>query len=80
MGSKRKNDRKKKRRNENLIELPEQDEYFAFIAGYTSGGAPYGITWEEWEQMEKEDQEKEDQEKEGTKVQDSSWLEDLPFD
>jgi hypothetical protein len=21
--------------------------YLAYIAGYTSGGAPYGITWEE---------------------------------
>lgn len=25
----------------------DQDEYFYYIAGYTSGGAPYGITWEE---------------------------------
>ncbi|WP_153798371.1 hypothetical protein [Foetidibacter luteolus] len=25
----------------------ECDENFAFIAGYTSGGAPYGITWEQ---------------------------------
>ena len=24
------------------------DDYFYFIAGHTSGGAPYGITWEEW--------------------------------
>ena len=24
-----------------------QDDRFAFIAGYTSGGAPYGTTWEE---------------------------------
>ncbi len=24
-----------------------QDETFAFIAGYTEGGAPYGVTWEE---------------------------------
>ena len=23
------------------------DETFAYIAGYTSGGAPYGVTWEE---------------------------------
>lgn len=23
------------------------DDYFAFIAGYTDGGAPYGITWAE---------------------------------
>ncbi|MCB0190385.1 MAG: hypothetical protein KDJ65_00425 [Anaerolineae bacterium] len=27
----------------------DQDEHFAFIIGYTSGGAPYGLTWEEWE-------------------------------
>jgi hypothetical protein len=33
-------------------ENPGQNETFAFIAGYTSGGAPYGITWEEWEQLE----------------------------
>ncbi|MGL4819508.1 MAG: hypothetical protein ACRC5C_05970 [Bacilli bacterium] len=25
----------------------ESDEYFYFIAGYTSGGIPFGITWEE---------------------------------
>ncbi|MBR1710045.1 MAG: hypothetical protein IJ719_14660 [Clostridia bacterium] len=25
----------------------ESDEYFAYIVGYTAGGAPYGITWEE---------------------------------
>jgi len=30
----------------------EQDEYFAFIVGYTGGGAPYGLTWEEWEAIE----------------------------
>lgn len=26
---------------------PDQDEFFYFIAGYTSGGVPYGITWEQ---------------------------------
>ncbi len=26
---------------------PLSDENFYFIAGYTSGGAPYGITWEQ---------------------------------
>lgn len=25
----------------------DQDDCFFFIAGYTSGGAPYGVTWEE---------------------------------
>lgn len=29
--------------------LPEQDDRFFYIAGYTSGGAPYGVTWEELE-------------------------------
>jgi hypothetical protein len=30
-------------------ELGGSDETFAFIAGYTEGGAPYGTTWEEME-------------------------------
>ena len=29
-----------------------QDDNFAFIVGYTSGGAPYGITWEEWDAID----------------------------
>ena len=34
-----------------------QDDRFFVIAGYTSGGAPYGVTWEEmglkpWEDLE----------------------------
>lgn len=32
----------------------ESDETFAYIAGYTSGGAPYGVTWEEWGQNDAE--------------------------
>lgn len=37
--------------------LLEQDDTFFFIAGYTSGGAPYGVTWAEmglepWEDLE----------------------------
>jgi len=28
-------------------EIPEQDDRFFFIAGYTSGGAPYGVTWDD---------------------------------
>jgi len=31
---------------------PESDEFFAYIAGYTAGGWPYGITWEEVRAME----------------------------
>jgi hypothetical protein len=30
----------------------DSDENFAFIAGYTPGGYPYGVTWEEWEILE----------------------------
>lgn len=25
----------------------DKDDTFYYIAGYTSGGAPYGVTWEE---------------------------------
>lgn len=35
-------------RSESAV-LLEQDENFYFIAGYTEGGFPYGITWEEYE-------------------------------
>lgn len=39
--------RNRKLRRENLTEEPFLDENLSFIVGYTSGGAPYGITWEE---------------------------------
>ena len=48
-----------KEARDNLIkEEILQDDRFFFIAGYTSGGAPYGVTWEEmglkpWEDLEK---------------------------
>jgi hypothetical protein len=29
----------------------ESDDWYAYIAGYTEGGAAYGITWEQWEEM-----------------------------
>ncbi len=32
----------------------DQDDTFAYIAGYTEGGFAYGIPWEEWEQFEQE--------------------------
>ena len=42
---------KKRKRLEKAAELEsmsgiEQDDVFAYIIGYTSGGAPYGSTWE----------------------------------
>lgn len=30
----------------------DQAEHFAFIVGYTSGGARIGLTWEEWADLE----------------------------
>ena len=29
------------------VDILDQDENFFFIAGYTSGGASYGVTWDE---------------------------------
>ena len=42
-----KKDHKLRNQTDPELTLLEQDENFYFIAGYTSGGAPYGITWEE---------------------------------
>ena len=47
--------RKKKKRNTVTTDSWQDDRFF-FIAGYTSGGAPYGVTWEEmglepWEDL-----------------------------
>ena len=46
-----------RRQKQKELPLPEQDDTFFFIAGYTSGGAPYGVTWAEmglepWEEIE----------------------------
>lgn len=50
--------KRKKETRDNLAkeEILQNDRLF-FIAGYTSGGAPYGVTWEEmglkpWEDLE----------------------------
>lgn len=47
----RRTEHRKRELEMNLSE--ESDETFAFIAGYTSGGASYGITWEEWGNIQK---------------------------
>ena len=51
---------KKRKRAEKRAALertlhPDQDEHFAYIAGYTNWGFPYGLTWEELEMLESED-------------------------
>lgn len=35
----------------NTVTMGESDEYIGFIIGYTSNGAPYGLTHEEWEEI-----------------------------
>ncbi|MCR5794316.1 MAG: hypothetical protein K6G61_03055 [Solobacterium sp.] len=57
----------KKHRRDGIEESePEQDERFAYIAGYTSGGFPYGLTWEEVKGLPDD-----------TKT--DIWADDLPF-
>ena len=35
-------------KSSNLDLSHDSDATFSFIAGYTSGGAPYGLTWKEY--------------------------------
>ncbi len=44
--------RKAQREQENEEPLFYEDDTFAYIAGHTSGGAPFGVTHEEWNQTE----------------------------
>ena len=39
--------REEKKQQDIFNRYPNSDDTFFFIAGYTSGGAPYGTTWEE---------------------------------
>ncbi|WP_099354506.1 hypothetical protein [Fredinandcohnia onubensis] len=55
-GKRKKELRREKRRNAlGLNEFKDYDETFSFIAGYTPGGAPYGMTHEEMEKRTKEE-------------------------
>ena len=51
--AKKRKKEERKRREEELFGS-DSDETFAFIAGYTSGGVPFGVTWEESEQGQDE--------------------------
>ncbi len=53
---KRRNTNRKnhKKRNQEIEPLIESDEHFAFIAGYTSNGFAYGLTHEEWDELNSE--------------------------
>lgn len=65
--------KKQERFKDNLF---ESDEIFAFIADYTMGGVPYGVTWEEMEAIERKDKELLGKEYYGQNDQEL----DLPFD
>lgn len=49
--------RERRNRVEDAEPLDDSDENFAFIAGYTANGAPYGISWEEWAATDDYDEE-----------------------
>ena len=54
---KNKSKKKSKKKKEWIDDFTfDSDETFAFIAGYTEGGVPFGITYEEMEEQEKESQ------------------------
>ena len=46
--------RRKARQTETHEPFFDQDETFAYIAGYTEAGFPFGVTWEEWERLNQE--------------------------
>ena len=52
--------RKKKKGRDSRWEdmLPDHDERFAYIVGYTPWGIPYGVTWEEQAEMERREAER----------------------
>jgi hypothetical protein len=47
--------RKQREESHSVAEMTiDFDDTFATIIGYTSGGAPYGLIWEQWELLEDE--------------------------
>ena len=59
---KQREQRKQSKEQDYYTLYPDSDATFYYIAGYTSGGAPYGVTWEEmgeippWRQDEDDDE------------------------
>jgi len=52
--SKKRHRNKLKKGKPDTESLIESDEHFGFIAGYTSNGVPYGLTHEEWHEINTE--------------------------
>ncbi|QVK17143.1 hypothetical protein KHQ81_09605 [Mycoplasmatota bacterium] len=46
------NGKRKQKFKHEMDDLIESNEYFAFIAGYTENGDPFGITWEQAEELD----------------------------
>lgn len=44
---KKRQERERKKIQDIFDRYPDADDTFFYIAGYTPGGAPYGVTWEE---------------------------------
>ncbi len=81
MGKKKNKKKNKKNKSEkDFLEeelFEDRDGTFYFIAGYTSGGFPYGITWE---QAEEEGLLDEDEKLERKMINEEiDNIEDLPF-
>lgn len=50
-----KQQRKERPETENMIYGLEYDEHYAYIAGFTAGGAPFGIGWDEMADLAADD-------------------------
>ncbi|WP_026022984.1 hypothetical protein [Paenisporosarcina sp. TG20] len=69
MAKKKSKNKNKQKKNTNIVDEYDVFGEFSFIAGYTEGGMPYGVTFDE---LEEDDQQESGQSNE---VKD----EDLPF-
>jgi hypothetical protein len=47
--------REKRKTKETPSIIIDSDDYFAYIAGYTSNGVPFGLTYEEYENIKTEE-------------------------
>ena len=83
--TKQKQARKRAKQEKERTMHLDQNENFYYIVGYTSGGAPYGVTWEEIEHDEYElFKKRKDGKSKGKKIHESTLLlvyeeDDIPF-
>ncbi len=60
---------RRKARQKETHEFPfDQDETFAYMAGYTEAGFAFGVTWEEWEQLNQREYDPEGDTKNGIEL------------